>query len=155
QLERIRRADATVLDELEQQAELVTLEDMKIPLQAFMTEEGKEALEKIPLGIRSAKEGPVKGTFFAFKAAGTEGRDFHYWRLYPQDGGPPVTEMRQIFNIIRCNQSDTRVSVADPNRPNRQDRRLGVVEQATADILKELRGQKGVATKPYEMRIDE
>jgi superfamily II DNA or RNA helicase len=155
QLERIRRQDASVVDELEQQAELVTLEDMKVPLQAFMTEEGKEALEKIPLGIRSAKEGAAKGTFFAFKAAGTEGRDFHYWRLYPDDGRPPITEMRQIFNVIRCNEKDTRVSVPDPNRPNRQNRRLDMVEQATADILKELRGQKGVATKPYEMRVDE
>ena len=39
-----------------------------------MTEEGKEALERIPLGIRSARQGSLKGTFFAFKAAGTEGR---------------------------------------------------------------------------------
>lgn len=155
QLERIWAADATVVDELEQQAELVTLEDMKIPLQAFMTGEGKEALEKIPLGVRSARKGSLTGTVFAFKAAGTEGRDFHYWRFYPNDGGPAVTDIRQIFHVIQCNESEARISVPDPEKPNREDRRFDVVEQATADILKELRGQKGVATKPYEMRADE
>ena len=155
QLRRIREADASVIDDLQQQAELVTGEDMKIPLQAFMTEEGREALEKIPLGIRSARQGTTNGTFFAFRAAGTEGRDFHYWRFYPDDGGPPLTDMREIFHIIRCDEREPRIAASDPNRPHREDRRLDAVERATGDILKELRGQKGVATKPYEMRADE
>lgn len=155
QLQRIREADASVIDELEQQAELVSIEDMKLPLQLFINEEGKAALERIPLGIRSAREGTVKGTFFAFKAPGADGRDFHYWRFYPEDGSPPLTDMRQLFHLIRCDRVEPRVRVPDPDNPARQDRRFDLVERALADMLRDLRGQRGLATRPYEMTRDE
>ena len=60
-----------------------------------------------------------------------------------------------MFQVIRCGKDEPRISVPDPERPHREDRRFDVIELATADILKELRGQKGIATKPYEMRVDE
>lgn len=150
QLQRIRERDATVVDELEQQAELVTTEDMKLPLQMFIKQVGEEELKKIPLGIRSAREGATKGTFLAFKAPAAE-REFHYWRFYPEDGSPAVADMREIFQIIDCDSQEPRVSVPDPDNPEREDRRFDVVERATADILKELKGQRGAATRPYPM----
>jgi hypothetical protein len=150
QLQRIRERDATVVDELEQQAELVTTEDMKLPLQMFIKEVGEEELRKIPLGVHSAREGATKGTFLAFKAPAGD-REFHYWRFYPQDESPPVVDMRDIFNIIRCEHNEPRVSVPDSESPEREDRRFDIVERATADIIKELKGQRGAATRPYAM----
>lgn len=150
QLQRIRERDAAVVDELEQQAELVTTEDMKLPLQMFIKQVGEEELKKIPLGIRSARERATKGTFLAFKAPAAE-REFHYWRFYPEDGSPAVADMREIFQIIRCESDERRVSVPDPDNPQREDRRFDVVERATAGIIKELKGQRGAATRPYGM----
>jgi hypothetical protein len=150
QLRGIRERDAAVLDELAQQAELVTTEDMKLPLQMFIKQVGEEELKKIPLGIRSAREGVTKGTFLAFKAPAGD-REFHYWRFYPEDDSPAIVAMREIFQAIRCESEEPRVSVPDPDNPQREDRRFDVVERATADIIKELRGQRGAATRPYAM----
>jgi superfamily II DNA/RNA helicase len=154
QLRRIRERDAQVIEELEQQAELVTAEDMKLPLQMFMKEVGEEELRQIPLGIRSAREGPIKGTFLAFKAP-AEDREHHYWRFYPDGAQEPLTDMREIFQVIRCDKNTPRVNVPDPENSEREDRRFDVVEQATNDIIKVIKGQRGIASRPYHMRTEE
>ena len=49
-------------------------------------------MREIPLGVHSGKRGPVRGLFFAFCA-----RERHFWRFYPADGSPAITDKRQIF----------------------------------------------------------
>ena len=102
-----------ILAELEQVADLASLEEMRLPLLEFFQQEGEEAAEEIPLGIHStrhfyipeAKEG---GIFLAFRAI-----DKHFWHFYPRINGvislnqdQRITDMRKIFNWLKCRADD-------------------------------------------------
>jgi superfamily II DNA or RNA helicase len=125
-LKRIKAGERQVLDELEQVAELVSTDEMKLPLILYLQSLGEQRVQEIPLGIHSGKRSPVAGTFFAFKA-----RDRHFWRFYPADGGEPITDKRRIFKLIRCARDEPRIvpehSIFD------------LLERATQDIFNELK----------------
>lgn len=106
---------AAILDELEQSADLVSLDEMRLPLLEFIQQKTQEAVEEIPLGIHSTrifnipdpnfKEG---GLFLALKAG-----ERHFWHFYPRIQGNistdscfRVTDKGKIFNWIKCNESD-------------------------------------------------
>ena len=60
ELRRLKEADtdaekAEILEELEQLADLVSLDEMRFPLLEFIQQVGKEAAEEIPLGIHSTR----------------------------------------------------------------------------------------------------
>ncbi len=104
---------AEILAELEQVADLVSLDEMRFPLLEFMQQVGKEAAEEIPLGIhntsdRSIREHPNGGIFLAFRA-----RNRNFWHFYPRINGAIsltpdnlVTEKRQIFRWLQCKASE-------------------------------------------------
>jgi len=120
QLERLKKADTDVekqaiLEELEAEIELVSLDEMKLPLIEFIQQVGQELVEEIPLGIHSTKNLNIPdknfkegGLFLAFKSD-----DKHFWQLFPRlngsivtDEDKMITDKRKIFNYLKCNQSD-------------------------------------------------
>ncbi len=120
QLERLKKADTdaekqAILEELEAEIELVSLDEMKLPLIEFIQQVGQELVEEIPLGIHSTKNLNIPdqnfkegGLFLAFKSD-----DKHFWQLFPRINGyiatdedKMITDKRKIFNYLKCNQSD-------------------------------------------------
>ena len=102
-----------ILEELEQAADLASLEEMRLPLLEFFQQEGEEAAEEIPLGIHSTRhfyipEAEEGGIFIAFRA-----KDKHFWHFYPCIDGvislnqeQRITNMRKIFNWLKCRADD-------------------------------------------------
>jgi len=129
-LKRIKAADLRLLEELEQAAELASVEEMKFPLLLYLQALGEERVQEIPMGIHSGKVGPVQGTFLAFRA-----KDRHFWRFYPADGGEVVTEKRKLFKWIECRKDEPRVVPAHSI--------FEFLERATTEILQELKIREG------------
>ncbi|WP_175586960.1 helicase-related protein [Nostoc sp. UIC 10630] len=102
-----------ILEELEQAADLVSLDEMRLPLLEFFQLEGEEAAEEIPLGIHSTRyfnipEAEDGGIFLAFRA-----KDIHLWHFYPRINGiiylnPDrlIADKRKIFNWLKCKGND-------------------------------------------------
>lgn len=120
ELYRLKKADTeaekqAILEELEQASDLVSLDEMRLPLLEFIQQVGHEMVEEIPLGIHSTRQltpdpnnYPDGGIFLAFRA----GED-HFWHFYPRIGAHIstdinhlITDKRKIFNWIKCKQSD-------------------------------------------------
>ncbi|MGH2484423.1 MAG: helicase-related protein, partial [Ktedonobacterales bacterium] len=72
QLRQLHRNDQNVLNDLERQAELISIEDMKFPLVSYIQQIGESVVSDIPMGIRSGKRVVARnaraGTFLAFTA---------------------------------------------------------------------------------------
>ncbi len=135
ELRRLRRGDPTVLEELEREGELASTEEMKFPLLKFIFEVGEGEVQEIPLGIHSARTG-TPGVFFAFRA-----RDRSFWRFYPLDGSDPVTDVPRIYRLIACDRAAPRM---DPTAIDI----FPWLERATADILAQLRQERGARRIP-------
>jgi superfamily II DNA or RNA helicase len=120
ELYRLKKADTesekeAILEELEQAADLVSLDEMRLPLLEFIQQKTAEAVEEIPLGIHSThyfnipdSNVPDGGLFLAFRA-----KDRHFWHFYPRVDGHIITEpnrlitdKRKIFNWLKCKESD-------------------------------------------------
>ena len=120
ELYRLKKADTeaekeAILEELEQAADLVSLDEMRLPLLEFIQQKTAEAVEEIPLGIHSTRYFNIPdphvndgGLFLAFRA-----KDRHFWHFYPRVNGHIITEpnrlitdKRKIFNWLNCKESD-------------------------------------------------
>lgn len=117
EIRRLKEADtdaekAQILQELEQVADLVSLDEMRFPYLEFLHKMGEDAANEIPLGIHSTRtDGPqnLNGIFLAFRA-----RNRHFWHFYPRirnghistDPQDLINEKRQIFQWLQCNESD-------------------------------------------------
>jgi len=120
ELYKLKKADtadekAAILEELEQVADLVSLDEMRLPLLEFIQQKTQEAVEDIPLGIHSTRIFKIPnsnfaegGLFLAFKAG-----DRHFWHCYPRIKGvvtsditQVITDKRKIFNWLKCRESD-------------------------------------------------
>ena len=120
ELYRLKKADTkaekeAILEELEQAADLVSLDEMRLPLLEFIQQKTAEAVEEIPLGIHSTHYFNIPepyindgGLFLAFRA-----RDRHFWHFYPRVNGhittepdKLITDKRKIFNWLKCKESD-------------------------------------------------
>ncbi len=125
ELKRIKAGERQALEELEQAAELISTDEMKLPLLHYLQMVGEEKVREIPLGIHSGKIGPVPGTFFAFRAG-----DRHFWRFFSSTGGEPISDKRQIFRLINCPPHEPRVvpehDISD------------LYHRATADVWQEI-----------------
>lgn len=132
ELKRIKAGEREVLDELERLSELVSTDEMKLPLILYLQSVGEEQMKEIPLGIHSGKRAAMAGTFFAFRA-----RDRHFWRFYPTGGGPVITDKKRIFQLLFCGTNEPRVIPHHNIFP--------LLEQATQDIFEELRAQRATA----------
>ncbi len=145
QLRRLRSNDSQVLSELEQQAELISTEDMKFPLLSYIQQIGQGIVADIPMGIHSGKWFRARdardGTFLAFRAG-----ERHFWRFYPTDGSEPETHIRTIYPIIACTAEETRLESGEPP--------YALIERATRDILATLHGEHARAkARPPMPRI--
>jgi superfamily II DNA or RNA helicase len=154
EIRKLKEADtdaekAAILEELEQVADLVSLDEMRFPLLEFMQQMGREAAEEIPLGIHSTRtDGPkeVDGVFLAFRA-----RDRHFWHFYPRvnghisiDPANLVSEKRKIFKWLQCKASDYPNPDALP--PAEFDNAIfAVLNGATHNLLQEFKRQQSNA----------
>uniref|UniRef100_A0A7C3VKY8 Helicase n=1 Tax=Planktothricoides sp. SpSt-374 TaxID=2282167 RepID=A0A7C3VKY8_9CYAN len=120
ELFRLKRANTEaekqeILEELEQASDLISLDEMRLPLVEYVQRKTAEQVEDIPLGIHSTRYFKIPhknfadgGIFLAFKAG-----DKHYWYFYPRIGhtistdiSQSIDDKRQIFNWIKCQESD-------------------------------------------------
>ncbi|MCT7971121.1 helicase-related protein [Laspinema olomoucense] len=120
ELFRLKRAttDAekqAILEELEQASDLISLDEMRLPLLEYIQRKTAEEVEDIPLGIHSTRyfripqsEFTQGGIFLAFKT-----EDNHYWHFYPRinnaistDFDNAITDKRKIFNWIKCKECE-------------------------------------------------
>lgn len=127
QLRRLRGGDADIIDELERDNELVSTDEMKLPLMLYLQQVGLERIRAIPCGIGSGmgRSQRRSGVFFAFQA-----RDQHFWRLYTNDG-ETITDKRKLFQYLYVAESEKRVM---PSGFEVYD----LLERATEDVLKEI-----------------
>ena len=138
QLRALRHHDADILDELERDDELVSTDEMKLPLLLYMSQVGDSKLREIPRGIGSGRgedpRRPVKGVFFAFQA-----EDRHYWRLHTAD--EVITDKRRLFRWL----------IADPGEPRVMPPGFSifdVLDQAAEATLKEINAIRRGALLP-------
>ncbi len=120
ELRRLKQADSeaekqAILSELEQISDLISLDEMRLPLLEFIQQVGQELVEEIPLGIHSTRHFRIPdpnfsegGIFLAFKAG-----DRDFWHFYPRrnefittEPDQVITDKRKIFNWLKCQQSD-------------------------------------------------
>jgi superfamily II DNA or RNA helicase len=104
-----------ILEELELASDLVSLDEMRLPLLEFLQQASKELIEDIPFGIHSTSTRNIThpdindgGIFFAFRVG-----DKHFWHFYPRiqgaislDSSKLISDKRTIFNWLKCQESD-------------------------------------------------
>ncbi len=155
ELRRLREVEtdaekAAILLELEEAADLVSLDEMRFPLLEFMQQMGKEAAEEIALGIHSTHTRDLDGLFLAFRA-----RDRHFWHFYPRIDGKISTERkhlldekRKIFKLLQCKASDFPDPDTLPPVPFDNDIFLAL-EGATHNLIGEIeKRQSGYRLQP-------
>ncbi len=127
QLRKLRAGDSSFVEELERDAELVSTDEMKLPLTIFLQQVGLERVRAIPKGIGSgiAKSPRPSGVFFAFIAG-----DRHFWRLYTNEG-EIISDKRRLFRYLLTPMNEKRVL---PSGFEVYD----LLERATDDVLKEI-----------------
>jgi len=103
-LRRIAREDRETLTELEAQSELTIGEFLKHDLLRFLKELGEEKLERIPLGMGTARrhKGVPSGFFAAFRNPQT---NQHHWLFLCEDGRI-IDRRLEAINIVRCGPTE-------------------------------------------------
>lgn len=126
QLRKLRMSDSDVLSELERENELVSTDEMKLPLVIYLQQIGLDRIRAIPRGIGSgiARSHHPSGVFFAFQAA-----DRHFWRFYANDG-EIITDKRRLFRYLQTDVNEPRVMPANFEIYDRLDQAIhGVLEE--------------------------
>jgi len=104
-----------ILAELEQASDLVSLDEMRLPLIEFLQQASKDIIDDIPFGIHSTWKKHIPypdisngGIFLAFRV-----KDKHFWHFYPRIQGAIsldptrlISDKRTIFNWLKCQVSD-------------------------------------------------
>lgn len=139
ELRKIKQGEHDILDELERQGELVSTDEMKLPLIAYLQAMGEQRLREIPLGIHSGKRSVRPGTFFAFRA-----KERHFWRFYPAEGGVAITDKRQIFQMIVAKEDTPRVVPAHDIFPS--------LQRATDEIMEEIEALRTIVQIPPRLK---
>jgi superfamily II DNA or RNA helicase len=129
QLRRLKEGDEGVIQDLENESELVSTDEMKLPLMLYLQQMGLDRIRAIPKGIGSGmgKTTPPRpsGVFFAFQAY-----DRHFWRLYSADG-ETITDKRRLFRYL----------YTDPKEPRAMPASFEIfdaLDKATNDVLREI-----------------
>lgn len=129
QLRKLRLGDASVMDELERDNELVSTDEMKFPLMLYLQQVGMDRIRAIPRGIGSGmgKTTPPRpaGVFFAFQAG-----DRHFWRFYGADG-EVIQDKRRLFRYLQTTPDEPRVMP-----PGFEV--FDLLDQATQSVLQEI-----------------
>ena len=156
-LEQIRRLyadDVTVLDEVERTWTLGSTDYMRQPLEAFLARAGRKEIERIPLGVTSAKHLPADwrlgpGAFISFYGpAGHDGARDTYWRFYARRGDGtwdgPLSDEVDIFKSIICREGEPRVEPPWPTQgPTVIDWEL--LRRAAEDLATQLTATRATA----------
>ena len=104
-----------IIEELELIGDLVSLDEMRLPLLEFLQQASKELIEDIPFGIHSTSTKKITypnvdngGILFIFQV-----HDKHFWHFYPYiqgvislDQTRLISDKRTIFNWLKCQESD-------------------------------------------------
>jgi hypothetical protein len=109
-IERIHDGDATVLDEEEREAELVSSEEMRLQLQKALEEGAEEIVKRLPDGIHSIRELPkARGIFFCFERDGGAAEDRRAIWLY-WDGQSQRFEdnIYRMIQLVSCKPDEPR-----------------------------------------------
>ena len=128
QLRRMRSEDEDLIDELEREIELVSTDEMKLPLMVYLQQMGMEKVQSIPKGIGSGiTKYPSRpsGIFLAFQA-----EDRHFWRVYTHED-EIISDKRRIYRYL----------FTDPNEPRTMPKGFeifDILDSATQDVLKEI-----------------
>ena len=162
ELIKLKQADSeaekqAILYELEQASDLISLDEMRLPLLEFIQQVGHEQVEEIPMGIHSTRKFKIPdpnfaegGIFLAFKAG-----DRNFWHFYPRRNGfittepnQVITDKRKIFNWLKCQQSDFPPPESLP--PIKFDNSIFmVIESATRNLVESLKRENtGNRIKP-------
>ena len=137
QLRRLRLGDASIMDDLERENELVSTDEMKFPLMIYLQQVGTDRIQSIPRGIGSGMgktiSPPPAGVFFAFQTG-----DRHFWRLHAADG-EVITDKRRLFRYLAAAPNEPRVMPAGFDV-------FDLLDTATESVLNEInsavRGQR-------------
>ena len=155
ELYRLKMADSNaekqaILEELEQSADLVSLDEMRLPLLEFLQQASKDIIDDIPFGIHSTWNKPIPhpdvpngGIFLAFRT-----KDKHFWHFYPRidgfislDPAKLISDKRTIFNWLKCKESD--FLKPDELSPVEFDKHIFyVLEQAVGNLMAFFEKQK-------------
>ncbi len=136
-----------ILEQLELASDLVSLDEMRLPLLEFLQQASKELIEDIPFGIHSTSTKNITvndgGIFFAFRV-----NDKHFWHFYPRiqgvislDFNRLISDKRTIFNWLKCQESD--FPSPDKLLPVTFDNKIfGVLDRAVNNLLLSLEKQQ-------------
>jgi hypothetical protein len=130
QLKRLQNADPTLIDELEHEIELVSTDEMKLPLVVYLQQSGLERMQSIPKGIGSGIAKSTQrpsGVFFAFQ---TDNQ--HIWRFYADDG-EIITDKRRLYKYLFVPTSE-----AEPRVMPKNFEVFDLLDQATQDVIKDI-----------------
>lgn len=103
-----------ILEELELASDLVSLDEMRLPLLEFLQQASKDIIEYIPFGIHSTLTKTITyphinegGIFLAFRVG-----DQHLWHFYPRiqgiiclDKSRLISDRHTIFKWLKCEAS--------------------------------------------------
>jgi len=140
QLRRLSAGDTSLIDDLERESELVSTDEMKLPLVLYLQQVGLERIRSIPRGIGSgiARTARPTGVFFAFQAG-----DRHFWRLYTHDG-QTIADKRRLFKYLQVKPNELRVLPTDFVI-------FDLLDKATKDVLKEINSVIQLQRMPHKM----
>lgn len=159
ELQRLKQAKteadkAAILTELEQTNDLVSFDEMRLPLVEFVQEKGIEAAQNIPDGIFSTRINiqNIDGVFIAFCV-----KNLHFWQFYPRLNGTISTlaqncinDKGKIFHWLKCKPEDFLNS--EEIKPGAFDSSIfEVLETAAQNLLDELNPQKISAKLPQKL----
>lgn len=152
ELRKLKQADtdaekAMILEELEGISELISLDEMRLPLAEFLHQRGSALIEEIPMGIHSTRDGR-EGVFLAFRVKGRTA-----WYFYPridgnivtdrqQFGSQIITDKRRIFKMLQCAESDYPNPETLPPVPFNKEI-FTVLEGAIQNVIDDFRKQAG------------
>lgn len=109
-IERIHDGDATVLDEEEREAELVSSEEMRLQLQKALEEGAEQIVRDLPDGIHSVRDLPkAKGVFFCFERDGDSTDDRRaIWLYWDERSRQFEDNIYRMIQLISCQPNEPR-----------------------------------------------
>jgi len=145
-LRRIAREEKETLDELEAQSELTVGEFLKHDLLRFLKELGEEKLERIPLGVGTARRRPggPSGFFAAFRNPQT---NQHHWLFLREPDGRVIDRRLEAINIIRCDPTEQPADLPEGFDPR------PLIQRLRRHLWNQLRRtEKAIGTLPAPQR---
>lgn len=109
-IERIHDGDASVLDEEEREAELVSSEELRLQLQRALEEGAQQIVERLPDGIHSIRNFPkARGVFFCFERDGEHAEERRaIWLYWDERAQRFEDNVHRMIQLIACPPDEAR-----------------------------------------------